>query len=111
MNTESAGRRSRESSGGRHEQRSESTRQPDTIRLVALSFDRVEFRLVDRAVSVRVGAGQTWEKAVVFPHLHDETGLSTGDPLLDELIRARAYEELIRLAAAIACYGESRAVA
>lgn len=51
-------------------------------------------------VSVRVGSGHTWLAATRFPHTYEDTGASTGDASLDQWIRQRAAEELIRLAAA-----------
>lgn len=72
--------------------------------LVELSFDRVVLALQrqgqTRKVCVRVGSGRNWFEATRFPHIESDEGESTGDDGLDRLIRQRAAEELIRLAAA-----------
>jgi hypothetical protein len=85
-----------------------------TLRLLGVSFRGVELeiRYPDghvRLASVRVGAGNAWRRAVRFPHLASDRGESTEDPWLDALIRERAAEELIRLAAAVEANKERRA--
>jgi hypothetical protein len=76
-----------------------------TLRLRYLTFEVVEFALRDddgeRVVSVVVGSGQTWAKAVIFPHSRSDSGETTGDADLDAAIRERAAEELVRLQAAV----------
>lgn len=52
-----------------------------------------------RHVSVDVTSGA--RAACVFPHGRCSTGESLGDPVLDEQVRERAAEEIIRLAAAV----------
>lgn len=56
-------------------------------------------------MSVLVGSGRNWYEASLFPHLMSDEGRTTGDDGLDRLIRQRAAEELIRLAAAKEVYG------
>ena len=72
--------------------------------LVELSFQQVVLALqhggITRKVAVLVGSGRNWYEATRFPHLLTEAGRPTGDDGLDRLIRQRAAEELIRLAAA-----------
>lgn len=58
-----------------------------------------------RKVSVLVGSGHNWFEATRFPNIASDEGESTGDDGLDRLIRQRAAEELIRLAAAKEVYG------
>jgi hypothetical protein len=75
------------------------------LRLMLLSFERVEFGLLDvdgqssRPVIVRVGSGQSWRRAVQFPTIGSDATESAGDHALDALIRERAAEELVRLQA------------
>lgn len=72
--------------------------------LVELSFDRVVMALQrggqTRKVCVLVGSGHNWYQATRFPNIDSDEGESTGDDGLDKIIRQRAAEELIRLAAA-----------
>lgn len=58
-----------------------------------------------RKVAVLVGSGRNWYEATRFPNLDTNEGETTGDDGLDRLIRQRAAEELIRLAAAKEVYG------
>jgi hypothetical protein len=53
-----------------------------------------------RKGAVLVGSGRNWFEATRFPNLATNEGETTGDEGLDRLIRQRAAEELIRLAAA-----------
>jgi hypothetical protein len=73
------------------------------LRLTFVSFERVEFELIDgernRAVVVRVASGRSWRRAVQFPTVGSDATESTGDDELDALIRERAAEELVRLEA------------
>jgi hypothetical protein len=76
-------------------------------RLLALDFDRVEWSLTrpdgsERVVVVLVGSGSTWFEAIRFPHDVSEGGCSTGNPLIDDEIRRRSSEELVRLTAILA---------
>jgi hypothetical protein len=76
------------------------------LRLTHLSFERVEFVLVDqdgnrvRPVVVKVGSGTSWRQAVHFPTVGTDGTASTGSAALDRTICERAAEELIRLEAA-----------
>jgi hypothetical protein len=73
------------------------------LRLTFVSFERVEFELIDsersRPVVVRVVSGSSWRQAVSFPVFGSDGSETTGDAKLDALIRERAAEELVRLAA------------
>jgi len=75
------------------------------LELVHVDFERIDFtaRLgeTERTVSVSVGSGTCWRRAILFPHPMTYEGSSLGDDDLDEQVRARAAEELIRLAAAL----------
>jgi hypothetical protein len=77
------------------------------LRLRFVSFERVEFVLVDehdvelRPVVVRVVSATDWRQAVMFPSTDTAGSNSTGDPGLDQTIRERAVEELVRLDAAM----------
>jgi hypothetical protein len=76
------------------------------LELRHVAFDTVEFAATlpdgsHRLVSVVVGSGPTWAKAVRFPNIASEGGESLGDDGADEQVRRRASEELVRLAAAI----------
>lgn len=75
------------------------------LRLVSVTFSEVRFHLdmcdSTRQVAVQVGSGRDWLSAVRFPHLRSDEGASLGDDLLDEEVRARAAEELVRLEAAV----------
>lgn len=81
---------------------------PVALRLAALSLDRVEFDLVDTAghvvrhATVLVGSARNSTKALRFPNLASQDGESAGDELLDELIRVRAAEELVRMQGTLA---------
>ncbi len=82
-----------------------STAPAPQLALTYRAFDRVEFEAllptgVVRAVCVRVGSGPTWASAIRFPHSMTEGGESLGDDALDERVRSRAAEELVRLVAA-----------
>jgi hypothetical protein len=76
-----------------------------TLRVTHVALDRVEFLLVDEAghvvrhVAVLVGSGASWRAAVVFPSTASDATASTGDDALDEEVRWRAAEELVRLEA------------
>jgi hypothetical protein len=77
------------------------------LRLTHVDFDGVEYDLFDengkrlRPVRVPVTSGASWRESIRFPAgVYGEAGLSTGDPELDEEIRARAAEEMVRLEAA-----------
>jgi hypothetical protein len=78
------------------------------LRLVSVSFDRVDFELesddVERYVSVAVGSATKWRRAVIFPCASQlgEAGESTYDDALDDLILEKAAEELVRLEGAVA---------
>lgn len=78
---------------------------PPTLRLTHVSFDRVEFALVDaggnllRPVLVKVGSGASWRQAVRFPVMDTTGTTSTGNAALDREICERAAEELVRLEA------------
>ena len=73
--------------------------------LVELSPQRVKFTLqyngATRRVDVKVGSGSNWYEAAIFPHIETDEGATSGDDAIDRLIRQRAAEELIRLAAAV----------
>jgi hypothetical protein len=73
--------------------------------LTYVSFDRVEFVLVDddgeRPVVVRVGRGHDWRRAMQFPTCATTGTETTGDPALDAAIRERAAEALVQLEAAL----------
>jgi hypothetical protein len=76
------------------------------LRLAAVSFATVEFHATladgaERLVRVEVGAGTDWLRAVRFPNLTTEAGVTLGDETLDREVRARAAEELVRLEAAV----------
>lgn len=76
------------------------------LRLLSVSFDRVEFHATlddgyERLVSVDVLSGRReWLSAVLFPGYRDDTTTSLGDDALDREVRERAAEELVRLSAA-----------
>jgi hypothetical protein len=75
------------------------------LRLLSVDFDAVRFyattRDAMRFVTVRVESGSDWLRAVRFPdHMTDE-GASLGNDRLDEQVRIRASEELVRLEAAV----------
>lgn len=77
-----------------------------TLVLVELSFERVTLALQrdgmpSRRVSVKVGSGRNWYESALFPNLGTDEGTTSGDDAIDKLIRIRAAEELIRLAAAV----------
>jgi hypothetical protein len=77
-----------------------------TLELRHVGFEVVEFAATlpdgsQRLVSVVVGSGQTWSKAARFPNIGSEGGESLGEDDLDEQVRRRASEELVRLAAAV----------
>ena len=77
------------------------------LRLLEVGFDRVRFYAVTRdesrfvTVSFRGGGGADWYRAAAFPHGGTDEGRSLGDPNLDEEVRRRASEELVRLEAAV----------
>ena len=75
-----------------------------TLRLLSVSFDRVEFEAdlgdYQRVVRVDVASGYDWARAVRFPNWSNSDGESLGDDVLDADVRTRASEELVRLAAA-----------
>ena len=81
-------------------------RNPDdlTLELIYLAPDRVDFTARyngnERAVRVEVGSGTSWRWAVQFPTVRTWEGSSLGDDALDEQVRIRAAEELVRLDAA-----------
>jgi hypothetical protein len=84
------------------------------LELLHVGFDAVELAaaLADgsrRLVSVLVGSGPSWRRAVRFPNIGSDAGQSFGDVLLDEQVRARAAEELVRLAAAVGAIERRRA--
>lgn len=84
------------------------------LELTEIDFERVRFLLEDedgrvRHVSVLVGSAQSWRSAMRFPHIADETGLSTGSDEVDAAIRRRAAEELVRLTAAVDALAARRA--
>ena len=75
------------------------------LRLLAISFDAVGFEAdfgdgYRRDVHVKVGSGRTWSGAVWFPNLANADGETLGDEGLDQQVRERAAEELVRLEAA-----------
>jgi hypothetical protein len=78
----------------------------EILRLTYVGYDGAEFDLLDKTgerlhvVRVNVGAGQSWRKAVRFPELDTAATASTGDDRLDQEIRERAAEELVRFDAA-----------
>jgi len=86
-----------------------------TLWLHFLSFERVEFvaefRESHRLVRVDVGSGTNWLSAVRFPTWSGTDGESLGDDELDRQVRARAAEELVRLAAATGLSKHRQAVA
>jgi hypothetical protein len=87
---------------------------PSAVELVSVGFDHVEFVAVlpdrsERPVTVLVGGGTSWRKSMRFPNLMFEEGRSLGDDLLDDQIRRRAAEELVRLAAAVGAIERRRA--
>ncbi len=73
------------------------------LTLSSLSFSRVEFTLEReggaRVVRVDVLSGPS-RRGISFPSFDSETTRSTGCDELDEAIRRRAGEELVRLEAA-----------
>jgi hypothetical protein len=76
------------------------------LELRAVGFDAVEFAATladgsDRLVTVLFGSGPSWRRAVRFPNVGSEGGQSLGDEALDDQVRRRASEELLRLAAAL----------
>ena len=77
------------------------------LRLLSLTFDRVEFLAYDdvggweRLVAVEIRTGASWFTAVRFPNLTSEAGETLGSDDLDDQIRERASEELARLEAAV----------
>lgn len=74
-----------------------------------MSFQQVVLALQHhgrtRRVAVLVGSGRNWYEATRFPHVLNEEGASSGDDVIDRLIRQRAAEELIRLQAAVEALG------
>ncbi len=71
------------------------------LELTYVASDRVDFEAhfadgLRRRVSVRVGH----RRAVVFPNQDSEAGETLGTDILDQEVRLRAAEELVRLAAA-----------
>jgi hypothetical protein len=75
-----------------------------SLRLTHVSFEGVEFVLVDkdgnrRPVVVKVGSGTSWRQAVRFPTVGTDGTASTGNAALDRTICDRAAEELARLEA------------
>lgn len=73
--------------------------------LVGLNWTHVQFLAIpagkeSRRVSVLVGSGPTPRAAVRYPHDHSESGCTLGDDELDQQVRDRAAEELVRLHAA-----------
>lgn len=75
------------------------------LRLLSVDFDAVRFyattRDAMRFVTVRVASGSDWYRSVRFPDHMTEEGASLGDDRLDEQVRVRASEELVRLEAAV----------
>jgi hypothetical protein len=76
------------------------------LRLDRLSFAEVRFEATlcdySRFVTVQVGSGRDRPTAVRFPNLRSDEGYSLGAGDLDNEVRIRAAEELVRLDAAIA---------
>lgn len=70
------------------------------LRLRALSFEHVGFDLHDRhgfvrSATVAVGSGNSWHDCCRFPNWSSgESGETTGDDDLDEVIRTRAADFL-----------------
>jgi hypothetical protein len=79
------------------------------IRLDVVDIDLVRgvdlFAVYDdgtkKPVSVCLGSGQNWERAVRFPHSLSEAGQSLGSDVLDEAVRRRAAELLVVVDAAV----------
>lgn len=76
-----------------------------TIVLIDVSTTGVWFEVTldngsTRDAYVVVGSGASWHESTRFPNNARDTGASTGDAALDEAIRTRAGEELVRLTAA-----------
>jgi hypothetical protein len=74
--------------------------------LLDLLFHRVTFLAwqpdePDRLIRVEIGSRTRSHRAVRFPNLGTEGGESLGDEALDEHVRRRATEELVRLRAAV----------
>lgn len=88
---------------------------PLCLLLRHVSFDAVEFHAIlpdgrERQVRVLVGSsGQSWSQAVRFPTLHSNATETLGDHELDQAVRERAAEELVRLEAVSAIVDERRA--
>lgn len=80
--------------------------EPDLrLTLVSLSLIHVELDAHQagkdtRRISVHVGSGHTARAAVRFPHDWHENGRTLGSDQLDQQVRERAAEELVRLHAA-----------
>jgi hypothetical protein len=76
-----------------------------TIRLLSVDFAEVRFYAVTddacRFVTVRVNSGLDWLRACAFPHNNTDEGRSLGSDELNEQVRIRASEELVRLEAAV----------
>ena len=71
-----------------------------------VSFGAVEFEAIlpdgsTRFVHVCVGSGSSFRQAVRFPNMDNEAGRSLGNDLLDEQVKRRAAEELLRLEASV----------
>jgi hypothetical protein len=76
------------------------------LELVAISFGSVDLLAImpdgsERTVSVIVGSGTSWRRACRFPNVASEAGQSLGSDELDDRVRRRSAEELVRLAAAV----------
>jgi hypothetical protein len=76
------------------------------LQLLSVGFGSVDFLALlpdgsERTATVIVGSGPTWRRACRFPNVASEGGQSLGDDALDEQVRRRAGEELVRLAAAV----------
>jgi hypothetical protein len=91
-----------DTSQGKHDSRS-----VRTLRLRHVTFEHVEFDLIDeqgdlvRPVVVRVVSGTSWANAVKFPTIGLDATETTGDAVLDAEARRRAAEELVRLEGAV----------
>jgi hypothetical protein len=86
------------------------------LTLEHVSFHEVSFTVEladgsERLVEVLVGSGSSWPRAVRFPHIGSEAGESLGDSALDDEVRRRAAEELVRLASAVDAASGARCAA
>ena len=83
------------------------------LRLTSVSFTEVSFVTdvdgYERPVTVQVGSGRSWRSAVRFPNWQSSAGESLGDDGLDQEVRDRASEELVRHSAAVDAARGSRA--